>query len=204
MVHPSNENAGKSPHRRACTGVPACHGVTAKVTPEKHMFDFLGEGASSLWGRSALSSLWSGPAADASGDVSAIDNSDMMGRQAALFTAAEVTGFQSFAEMVDMALVEAGDHPLGTLSVIDHATEGLQEVGNQRILPETLEDPEVREALRRLSERFGPDGALDLHGCHVGAGERGDELLRTLRAISTSLSAAACPSRHPRPATSSE
>ena len=38
----------------------------------------------------------------------------------------------------------------------------------------------MRESLARLAEAFGAGGALELHGCHVGSGERGDALLRGL------------------------
>ena len=132
------------------------------------LFDTLAAAASSIWDPSP------------SVDVTAVDATDMAGRQSALMERGEVTGFTSLDSMIDLALERAGDLPLGRLDVHDHGAQGNQGFGNEVLSLEKLEDPAVRESLARLAEAFGPEGALELHGCHVGGGERGDEYLRTL------------------------
>ena len=92
-------------------------------------------------------------------------------------------------QMVNQILVRAGTGPtISRLRFFGHAIPGYQGVANSyssRKIPQYIAIDRNghlvnRADLERLREHFAPNAIVELHGCNVGLGHHGRELLRQL------------------------
>ncbi len=96
----------------------------------------------------------------------------------ALLRRGEIRG-GSVRDMVDKIIAKANGSPIGFLMIRGHGEPGTQQVGKGTYFDFRM-DGDTATQLARLRPLFAPGAEVRLDGCFVGAGPRGESLLRTL------------------------